>query len=90
VGVIGNGDKVVQQAPQANTPIYDSQRIVLMTNGAMSLPDMTGWSRNDVLKVGELTGVNFTFEGEGYVSNQELEPGSFIEPGDEVLVELNG
>jgi penicillin-binding protein 2B len=86
--VIGSGENVVQQYPQAETQLLDSGRMILLTNGAMTLPDMTGWSRNDALKIAELTGVEFTFEGEGFVVNQELEPDSFIEAGDRVAITL--
>lgn len=86
--VVGSGETIVQQYPQAKTQLYDSGRIILLTNGAMTLPDMTGWSRNDVLKISELTGVEFVFEGEGFVVNQELEPDSFIESGDQILITL--
>ena len=60
-----------------------------MTNGAATIPDLTNWSRNDVLKVAELTGVNITFEGEGYVVEQSLEEGSYMEPGVEITVKLS-
>ena len=38
------------------------------------MPDMHGWSKNDVLKVSEITGIKFAFEGEGYVVEQSLLP----------------
>lgn len=87
--VVGSGETVVQQYPREGTQLHDSDRVILLTNGAMTLPDMTGWSRNDALKVAELTGVEFSFEGEGFVVNQELEPGSFIESGDQVVITLS-
>lgn len=89
IGIIGNGGNIVQQYPRPEVLLPDSQRIILMTNGSMSLPDMTTWSRNDVLKVSELTGVEFVFQGEGYVVDQELEPGTLIESGDQILIELD-
>lgn len=87
--IVGSGDTIVQQYPQEGTQSYEPGRVLLLTNGAMTLPDMTGWSRNDALKVAELTGAEFSFEGEGFVVNQELEPDSFIESGDQVLITLS-
>lgn len=74
VTVIGNGDTIVQQLPLSQKIIIKNQRIILMTNGAMTMPDMHGWSKNDVLKVSEITGIKFAFEGEGYVVEQSLLP----------------
>jgi len=87
--VIGTGTEIVQQLPQAETPLFEEQQIILMTNGAATMPDLTNWSRNDVLKVAELTGVNITFKGEGYVVDQSLSAGSYMEPGAEITVTLS-
>lgn len=87
--VIGAGDKIVQQFPLEGSTLYDEQKTILLTNGAMTLPDMNGWSRSDVMKVAEMTGVEFEFEGEGYVSKQEFAPNSFIEPGKKVKISLS-
>jgi len=88
VGVIGSGETIVQQYPKPQTSNQGSQRTILMTNGAKSLPNMKSWSKQDVLKVGDLTGVEFKFQGEGQVTSQELPPGSTIEEGDQILIEL--
>jgi len=87
--VIGTGSEIVQQLPQPETPLFEEQQIMLMTNGAATIPDLTNWSRNDVLKVAELTGANIVFEGEGYVVNQSLPAGSYMEPGAEITVTLS-
>lgn len=87
--LIGTGEEIVQQIPYPDTPLFDDQQIILMTNGAATIPNLTNWSRNDVLKVSELTGVDITFEGEGYVVEQSLEEGSYMEPGMEITVKLS-
>lgn len=86
--VVGTGDTVVQQNPYPKESFISNQKAVIMTNGAMSMPDLTGWSKNDALKVSELTGVKFTFNGEGYISTQSLEPGRLLEGVDNVHFEL--
>lgn len=87
--LIGTGAEIVQQFPYPETPLFDDQQIILMTNGAATMPDLSNWSRNDVLKVSELTGVNMVFEGEGYVVAQSLPAGSYMEPGHEITVTLS-
>ena len=87
--LIGNGEEVVQQFPYPDTPLFEDQQIILMTNGAATMPDLTGWSRNDVLKVAELTGADIVFEGEGYVVDQDLPADSYMDPGTEITVTLS-
>lgn len=88
VTVVGNGDTIVQQLPLPNETTIENQRVVLMTNGAMTMPDMMGWSKNDVLKVSEMTGLEFTFEGEGYVVSQSLEPNANMQGADKITIKL--
>ncbi len=86
--VIGNGDTIVQQLPLPDKMTIKNQRIMLMTNGAMTMPDMTGWSKNDALKVAEITGIEFTFKGEGYVVNQSLAPQANMQSEEKIDVTL--
>lgn len=88
VTVIGNGDTIVQQLPLSQKRIIKNQRIILMTNGAMTMPDMSGWSKNDVLKVSEITGIKFTFKGEGYVVEQSLMPQANMQNEEEIIITL--
>lgn len=87
--LIGTGDEIVQQFPYPETPLFDDQQIVLMTNGASTMPDLTNWSRNDALKVAELTGSNMVFVGEGYVIDQDLPVDAYMEPGVEITITLS-
>lgn len=89
ISIIGSGDTIVQQHPVQNSELNESDRVMLMTNGAMTLPDLTGWSKSDVLKLSELTGVEVTFEGEGFVNSQNLPPQSFIESETKLTVTLS-
>ncbi|MDE1547937.1 penicillin-binding protein [Jeotgalibaca caeni] len=79
VSVIGSGSQVVQQYPYEGTKALVNHKVLLMTEGAMTMPDVRGWSKGDVLKIAELTGARFEFEGEGYVVQQELAVGALID-----------
>ena len=87
--LIGSGAEVVQQLPYPDTPLFEEQQVILMTNGAATMPDLTNWSRNDAMKVAELTGVSMVFSGEGYVVSQSLAPGSYMEPGEKIEINLS-
>lgn len=87
--LIGTGAEVVQQLPYPDTPLFDEQQVILMTSGAATMPDLTYWSRNDAMKVAELTGVDMVFSGEGYVVSQSLAPGSYMDPGEKIQITLS-
>lgn len=89
VTVIGNGEAVTAQSPLANATTYDGERVFLLTEGPLTLPDLTGWSRNDLLRLAEFMDINFKFEGEGFVNAQSIEPGQVIEPGTTVDITLS-
>ena len=36
------------------------------------MPDLTGWSKSDVTKFGDLLGLTVEFKGEGYVTKQSI------------------
>ena len=59
-----------------------------MTEGAMTMLDVRGWSKDDVLKIAELTGVSFEFEGDGYVVYQQLNAGSLINVEESIKIIL--
>ena len=54
----------------------------------MVLPDLTGWSKSDVIKLGQITGKNISINGNGYVSKQSLPPGSSIDFTKKISVDL--
>ncbi|GAB2483377.1 penicillin-binding protein [Alkalibacterium psychrotolerans] len=87
--VIGTGDRIVQQHPNQGAYEDKSRRVLLLTNGAMTLPDLTGWSRNELIRFAEMTGVDLTINGEGFVVEQDIPTGSFIETGTEIMVQLS-
>ncbi|USQ67854.1 penicillin-binding protein [Companilactobacillus allii] len=87
-GVIGTGSEVVQQLPASGEKVMPGQRIVLLTNGAMTMPDLTGWSKNDVLKFAEVSGVHVTTKGDGYVTSQSEEAGNVINDSGKIIVTL--
>ncbi|WP_125769650.1 penicillin-binding transpeptidase domain-containing protein [Companilactobacillus furfuricola] len=87
-GIVGTGDKIVQQSPASGEKVMPGQRIVMLTNGAMTMPDLTGWSKNDVLKFAEITGRTVVTSGDGYVTEQSIKPGKIINDSGKIKVTL--
>lgn len=52
------------------------------------MPDVTGWSLRDVMKLAELLQLKPSFIGSGYVFRQNIAPGAVIKQNDYVIVEL--
>ncbi|MCO6541409.1 MAG: PASTA domain-containing protein, partial [Lactobacillus sp.] len=88
IGIAGTGSTVVQQLPSANSNILRGQRVVLLTNGAMTMPNVTGWSKNDLLKLSEITGKKIVLNGRGYAVKQNIAPGAVLNTVKQITIEL--
>lgn len=86
--IIGTGGLVVQQLPLPKTRVLPGEKVILLTNGAMTMPDLTGWSKSDVIKFGQITGKTIKFSNSGYAIRQSVPPGGSIDFVDKITVEL--
>ena len=76
---IGDGDKIIKQYPSANVSVISGDKIFLLTNGTnYKIPDMTNWSRLEVIKFCELVNIKYSFDGYGYVVSQSITPDTLI------------
>lgn len=73
--VIGDGNKVVEQSVDNGERLMSSEKLLLLTddNNPM-MPDVSGWSKADLVKLGDLLDVDVSFEGEGYCVSQSVQP----------------
>lgn len=76
--VVGDGNKVIKQSVPNKTVLLPGSKVILLTDGTATMPDVTGWSKNDVEKLGSLLDKKFTIEGQGFVVAQSLAAGSEI------------
>ncbi|MGI6608101.1 MAG: penicillin-binding protein [Erysipelotrichaceae bacterium] len=87
--VIGDGDTVISQYPDANSTIISGQRVMVLTNSDIILmPNMKGWSRKEVIGFWNLTGIAVSIEGYGYVNTQNYAAGSPIDKTMTIEVQL--
>ncbi len=78
--VIGDGKKVVEQSSASNTVLLPGEKVLLLTDAkTKGMPDTTGWSKADLLKLANLLSMEVSFSGEGYSTKQSIEPGQVIE-----------
>ncbi|CAG9619808.1 penicillin-binding protein [Sutcliffiella rhizosphaerae] len=87
--VVGEGSKVLKQTPQAGQEVIKGEKIFLVTEESPSLPDMTGWSLRDVRKLANILELDTKIEGNGYVHQQSIMPGTPVEKGNQLVVELH-
>ncbi|MBF0715032.1 penicillin-binding transpeptidase domain-containing protein [Gemelliphila palaticanis] len=88
--LIGSGNNVIRQFPLENSYILPNDKIFLVTgNNKITVPNFKGWSKSDILKYKELSGLNIIIEGNGFVSNQSIKQGSIVKSGDELKVKLS-
>lgn len=86
--VLGKGTKIVNQLPEKGQSLLEGEKVVIQTDGAVTLPDLTGWSLRDVMKIASLTKVELNISGNGYVTKQNLQAGTALKEGDYLVVHL--
>lgn len=75
--IIGDGNKIINQYPSKNTKIVEGDKVFLLTNSKnYTMLDLSNWSRYDVIKFCELVGINYSFDGHGYVVSQSIKKGT--------------
>ena len=85
--VIGKGNKVIQQLPVSNQNVLEGERVIVKADGDVVLPDLTGWSRRDVMKIANIINVKLTLNGNGYAVSQNIKAGEKIKQGSFLIVQ---
>lgn len=86
--VLGNGNKIVKQLPERGQSLLEGEKVIIQTDEDLTLPDMTGWSLRDVMKVANLAKLKLNVSGNGYVFKQNLQSGTALKEGDYLVVHL--
>jgi len=80
VFVLGNGKYVVNQYPKSNTKVISGSKVFLLTNSnEIKMPDIKGWSTNEVIRLCNLIGLSYTLNGYGKVSASNILPSTVID-----------
>ncbi len=78
--VIGNGKYIIRQYP-TKQKILIGTKVFLYTNGnEIKMPDVTGWSRNEIITFCNLLNLKYTISGYGTVGKINIEPDTIITP----------
>ena len=82
--IIGNGNTIKAQSTRANTKLLPNSKVLAVTDGDITMPNMKGWTTDDVLAFQELTGINVTTKGSGYVTKQSVASGSTLKSNNKI------
>lgn len=87
--VLGDGSEIIDQYPRAGSTISTGDNILLLTNGStVTMPNVIGWTRKDLIAFWQLTGIPISFEGTGQVSWQSIDPDTVLQKDTEIQVTL--
>ncbi|CAM2800039.1 penicillin-binding transpeptidase domain-containing protein [Dellaglioa algida] len=88
VAVIGNGRTIANQYPAAGATVLSGRKVLLVTDGEMVMPDLTGWSKSDAVNAAEIMKLNITTTGSGYVSEQSIKANTVVKKSTTVKLTL--
>jgi len=86
--IIGNGEKVIDQYPVGTTQLLPGSLVLLKTDGPVSIPDFTSWSKRNVLVYQMLSGLSIEVIGDGFVTSQSISPGTTMTDNGPIVLKL--
>lgn len=87
--VIGDGEYIINQYPSINSSVLYGSKVFLVTNGNnITMPNVIGWTHNEINTFAKLIKINYNIDGYGKVINTNIPEGSIIDLNSDLLVEL--
>ncbi|WP_203351028.1 penicillin-binding protein PBP2X [Streptococcus uberis] len=88
--VLGTGDKIIKMSEAKDSKIRENQQVLLLTNHFDSLPDMYGWTKNNVEKFAKWTGIEVQYKGssKGRVTDQNIDVGKSLKDIKKIKITL--
>ncbi|HJF19727.1 MAG TPA: penicillin-binding protein [Enterococcus columbae] len=73
--VLGSGEKITAQSIKAGIKVLPNEKIILKTDSDQYyMPDVSGWSKVDLIKLTSMLDLKIKLEGSGYCVSQSIEP----------------
>lgn len=86
--VLGNGKYVINQYPLKNGVTTKGSKVFLLTNGSdFVMPDVSGWSSNELITFCKMIGLKYNVNGYGKVASVSIPAGETI--NFENILEIN-
>ncbi len=78
--VLGEGSHVISQYPKVGSSVLQKSKVFLLTNDTTyKMPDVIGWSTNDLIRFCNMIGLSYHMNGYGKVVSTNIETGSIID-----------
>ncbi len=78
--VLGEGSHVISQYPKVGSSVLQKSKVFLLTNDTTyKMPDVIGWSTNDLIRFCNMIGLSYHMNGYGKVVSTNIEAGSIID-----------
>ena len=88
VVVLGSGDTIINQYPNKGSKINKVDKVFLLSEGDITMPDFTNYSMKDVNSFLTLVHIDKEITGNGYVLTQSVPPGTVIDGNTKLVLEF--
>lgn len=87
--VLGTGKNIKKMSVSAGTKLKANEQVLLLTDDLDSVPDMYGWTKENVDKFAEWTGIEITYKGKGSrVSKQNVKVETALKKTKKITITL--
>lgn len=88
--VVGSGSKIKKMSKKVGSNLSANEQILLWTGDLETVPDMYGWTKENVEKFAKWTGIKITFKGSdsGTVTKQSIESETDIDGVKKITITL--
>lgn len=87
--ILGEGTTIKAQLPAAGSKIMEGERVILLTDGKIKMPDFTDWSMRDVMKAASLLDMKLNTSGSGYAVSQKPKAGTVLKKDDYIVIHFD-
>lgn len=88
--VVGSGSKIKKMSKKVGSNLSANEQVLLWTGDLETVPDMYGWTKENVEKFAKWTGIKITFKGSdsGTVTKQSVESETDIDGVKKITITL--
>lgn len=86
--ILGSGNKIIDYYPKSGNVTSDD-KVFLVTNSEIKMPNIIGYSKNDLITLLNILKIEYTISGNGYVISQSIKEGTILNKESILDVKLN-
>jgi len=87
--VVGSGSKIKKMSKKVGSNLSQNEQVLLWTGKLKTMPDMYGWTKENVEKFAKWTGIEVTIKGSGSkVTKQSVDTGKDIDKVKKIKITL--